>query len=235
MATDWKQYQEEAAAFFRSLGLNSKVNHVVEGVRSKHAIDVYVTFDRWGMRHTWIVECKCHARAITKADVETLKSIASEVGASLAFLLSESGFQSGALDAARKTNVVLSSLEELRTKSRDDVMREALIALENRSLALQEKLFREFMSVEEIGPSHIRSRARDGVDGKSYFSMSGSIAILNMALDRVRLGHLPVTLPGDFDKDPDTYVRCTTLDQFVAEATRVVERIEIWAAKQNPR
>ncbi len=58
MATDWKQYQEEAAAFFRFLGFKAEVNHTVEGVRSTHAIDVYITFDRWGMRHTWIVDCK---------------------------------------------------------------------------------------------------------------------------------------------------------------------------------
>src|SRR3989454_11774960 len=232
---DWKQYQEEAAALFRSLGFKAEGNHVVEGVRSKHVIDVYVTFGRWGIRHTWIVECKRHARAITKADVETLKSIASEIGASLAFLLSESGFQSGALNAARKTNVVLSSLEELRTKSSDDVMREALIALENRGLALQDKMFREFTCDIKEGPGYVSSRVRDGVDGERYYSMCGSIAMLNMALDRVRLGHLPVTLPGDFDFDSDAYVRCTTLDQFVAEATRVVQRVETWGAQQKPR
>ena len=107
MSADWKQYQEEAAAFFRSLGFQATVDYTVEGVRSKHAIDVYVTFERWGMSHIWIVECKHRPRAVTKADVETLKSIASEIGASLAFLLSESGFQSGAFDAARKTNQVL--------------------------------------------------------------------------------------------------------------------------------
>ncbi|PYJ76120.1 MAG: hypothetical protein DME69_13660 [Verrucomicrobia bacterium] len=232
---DWKQYQEEAAALFRSLGFKAEVNHVVEGVRSKHVIDVYVTFDRWGLRHTWIVECKRHARPITKADVETLKSIASEIGASLAFLLSESGFQSGAFDAARKTNVVLSSLEELRTKSRDDVMSEALIALENRALALKDKIFREFMCDVEKGCDYITRRVRDGVDGERFYSMIGSIAMLNVALDDVRLGYLPATLPGDFDKDPDAYVRCTTLDQLVAESNRVVQRVEKWVAKQSPR
>jgi hypothetical protein len=188
-----------------------------------------------GLLHTWIVECKLHARAITKADVETLKSIASEIGASLAFLLSESGFQSGALDAARKTNVVLSSLKELRTKSRDDVMREALIALENRALALQDKMFREFMCDVEKGQDYVTRRVRNGIDSGRFYSMSGSIAMLNMALDDVRLGHLPVTVPGDFDKDPDAYVRCTTLDQFVAETTRVIQRVETWVAQQNPR
>ncbi len=55
-----------------------------------------------------------------------------------------------------------------------------------------------------------------------------------MAVDQVRLGNLPVTLPGDFDADPDNYVRCTNLECFVAEANRVLHRVEQWAAKQNP-
>ena len=235
MSEDWAQYQEDAATFFRSLGFNVEVNRLVEGVRSKHKIDVYVTFEKWGMRHTWIVECKKHERAITKADVETLKSIASEVGAGLAFLLSESGFQSGAFDAARKTNVILSSLQESLIKSRDDVMREAISTLEVRALELQNKLFRDFMQDVETGPDYGHYRVRDGVDGAKYLSMVGSLALLNMALDGVRLGRFPVTLPGDLDKTPNSYSRCTNLEEFVAKAAGVLERVKTWAAQQNPQ
>ena len=95
---DWKQYQEEAAALFRSLGFKAEVNHVVEGVRSKHVIDVYVTFDRWGLRHTWIVECKRHARPITKADVETLRASHPKSGLVLPF-----SFRSQAFSLERST------------------------------------------------------------------------------------------------------------------------------------
>jgi hypothetical protein len=234
MTTSWQEYQENVAAFFRSLGFEVEIDRTVEGVRSRHAIDVYITFDKWGMRHTWIVECKKHARPITKADVETLKSIASEVGASLAFLLSESGFQSGAFDAARKTNVVLSSIEELQAKSRDDVMREALGALELRALGLEERLLRELRGDIDYGSGSVTSRVRGGVDGHRYYSMVGSVGMVNRALDRVRLGNLPVTLPGDLDADPDAYVRCSSLDQFVSEAGRVLDRVEKWAAEQKP-
>jgi hypothetical protein len=234
MSADWRQYQEEAAAFFRSLGFQAAVDYTVQGVRSNHAIDVHVTFERWGMRHNWIVECKHQARAVTKADVETLKTIASEIGASLAFLLSESGFQSGAFAAAQKTNVVLSSLQELRSKSRDEVMREALGVLGIRCLKLR-AILRDFMVQLESGPTFGRSRIRDGVDGQHYTRIVGVIAIVNEAFDQVRLGDFPVMLTGDFDADPGSYVRCTNLDQFVTEAIRIIERVEQWAAQQNPR
>ena len=106
MAETWHVYQEQTGAFFRSLGLGAEINKLVVGARARHKIDVAVEFERWGLRHLWIVECKQHQRPIEKADVETLKSIASDVGASVALLLAESGFQPGAISAARSTNVV---------------------------------------------------------------------------------------------------------------------------------
>ncbi len=55
----WKQYQEDAATYFRSLGLNASTDVTVKGVRSNHDIDVLVTSHYVGFDVTWIVECKC--------------------------------------------------------------------------------------------------------------------------------------------------------------------------------
>jgi restriction system protein len=41
------------------------------------------------------------------------KSVAQDVGVDKAFLLSESGFQAGAISAARSTNILLSDLQML--------------------------------------------------------------------------------------------------------------------------
>jgi restriction system protein len=40
MADSWQEDQEEAAVFFRSLGLDATTNHTVQGVRTTHDIDV---------------------------------------------------------------------------------------------------------------------------------------------------------------------------------------------------
>lgn len=42
MATTWEDYQEEAASFFRSLGLEATTNVRVNGIRTHHDIDVLV-------------------------------------------------------------------------------------------------------------------------------------------------------------------------------------------------
>jgi hypothetical protein len=49
MADDWKDYQEEAAEFFRSLGLKSSTDVTMEGVRTKHDVDVLVEIDIAGL------------------------------------------------------------------------------------------------------------------------------------------------------------------------------------------
>ena len=38
----WKDYQEEAAEFFRSLGLDANTDVNIQGVRTKHDVDVLV-------------------------------------------------------------------------------------------------------------------------------------------------------------------------------------------------
>lgn len=234
MSKPWHQYQEEAAEFFRSLGFDAKVDFTMQGVRSAHAIDVYVSFEKWGMSHSWIVECKKHSRPISKADVEVLKTIANEVGAGLAFPLSESGFQAGAFESARKTSVVLSSLAELREKSTDDVLRETLSAMEVRVLLLQETLIDDFTIRTSHGPGHFSSKVRAGIDRQMLRRLGGAVAMLDMALNDVRIGKLPTVLPTDIDSDSDNYLRCETLEEFVSQAQSILTYAEEWAERQSP-
>lgn len=115
----WKKYQEDAAAFFRSLGLEALTDETVEGVRTKHDIDLLVKSHHVGFDITWIVECKLWKTPVTKLHVLALREIVSDIGADRGIILSESGFQSGAEEAANLTNVQLTSLEEVRETARD--------------------------------------------------------------------------------------------------------------------
>ena len=114
MATTWQEYQEEAAEFFRSIGLEATTNHTVQGVRTKHAIDVYVKSHHVGFDIVWIVECKHWNTPVSKLHVLALREIVAELGVDRGILLCEAGFQSGALEAATLTNVHPTSLATLR-------------------------------------------------------------------------------------------------------------------------
>jgi restriction system protein len=114
MATTWQEYQEEVSAFFRSLGLDATTNHSVQGVRTSHDIDVYVRSHHVGFDVVWIVECKHWSTPVTKLHVLALREIVTDLGADRGVLLCETGFQSGALEAATLTNVHATSLSALR-------------------------------------------------------------------------------------------------------------------------
>ena len=117
----WRQYQEEAAEFFRALGLEAQTDVKVEGVRTRHDVDVLVKSHHVGFDVTWIVECKQWNTRISKVHVLALRTIVSETGADKGILLSEKGFQSGAIEAAKLTNVDVTSLHEAEIKSEHDI------------------------------------------------------------------------------------------------------------------
>lgn len=121
MTKAWKKYQEEAAAFFRSLGLDASTDERVRGVRTTHDVDVFVKSHHVGFDITWLVECKYWKTKVSKLHVLALREIVSDVGADRGILLSETGFQSGAIEAANLTNVQVTSLAEVRETASNDI------------------------------------------------------------------------------------------------------------------
>jgi hypothetical protein len=119
MAGHWKEYQEEAADFFRSLGLEAATDVTLVGVRTTHDVDVVVRIDVAGFAVTWIVECKHWKDPVNKLHVLALREIVSDLGADRGIILCEVGFQSGAIEAASLTNIKVSSLAELSVDSRE--------------------------------------------------------------------------------------------------------------------
>jgi restriction system protein len=139
MAANWREYQDEAATFFRSLGLDAVSDVRVQGVRTAHDIDVLVKSRHAGFEVTWIVECKLWNAPVSKLHVLALREIVSDTGADRGVLLSESGFQSGAAEAAGLTNVHLTTLAHLRREASDGVCRMRLTDLYDRVEACRER------------------------------------------------------------------------------------------------
>jgi restriction system protein len=121
MANAWKEYQEEAASFFRSLGLDASTDVTVTGVRTTHDIDVVVKSRHIGFEIMWLVECKHWKTRVSKLHVLALREIVADIGADRGILLSEAGFQSGAIEAANLTNVRVTSLAEISVTARNDI------------------------------------------------------------------------------------------------------------------
>ena len=112
--TDWQGYQEEVAGLFRSLGLSVATNQRIEGTRTFHDVDVVVRSKQAGIEQLWLIECKKWNRPISKDKVLTLRTIVDDTGADRGFMMAESGYQSGTLEAANRTNITLTCIADLK-------------------------------------------------------------------------------------------------------------------------
>ena len=121
MPPAWKNYQEEAATFFRSLGLEASTDVKIDGARTSHDIDVLVKSIHAGFEIIWLVECKHWKTSVSKLHVFALREIVNETGADRGILLCETGFQSGAIDAANLTNVKVTSLAKMTESTKNEV------------------------------------------------------------------------------------------------------------------
>ena len=135
----WKLYQEDVAAYFRSLGLEASTDTTINGVRTKHDIDVLVKSHHVGFDITWVVECKFWNTPVSKLHILALREIVADVGADRGIILSESGFQSGAQEAANLTNVRLTSFADIRETARNSFIAMHFMELYDRVESCRER------------------------------------------------------------------------------------------------
>lgn len=139
---EWKKYQEEAADFFRSLGLEAETDVTINGVRTKHDVDVLVKSHHVGFGITWIIECKHWSSKVSKLHVLALREIVSDTGADRGILLAENGFQSGAIEAAALTNIHVTSLAEVTNTASHDILSMKLRELYDRMVSCKEEYWK---------------------------------------------------------------------------------------------
>ena len=134
---DWFQFQEDICTYFNSIGASAETNVKVKGIRTNHDIDVLVKTKYLGEDLVWIIEAKKWKSRVNKLQVLGLRTIADDIGADRAFIISEAGFQSGAHEAAENTNVKLKTYEELKIDTRELVESEIIKSYKKRLSLLE--------------------------------------------------------------------------------------------------
>lgn len=136
---DWYIFQEQIRKHFISIGADAKTNVCIQGVRTKHDIDVFVKTKFLGEDITWLVEAKLWKSKVKKAEVLAFRSIIDDIGADRGFIVSNAGFQRGAIEAAQNTNVKLKTLEELKVNTKDMIEGEILKTYHKRLVLIEDR------------------------------------------------------------------------------------------------
>lgn len=105
--TDWRDLQDKAASILRICGFESDVERTIETVRGKVDVDVHAIDSTASPKLIYLCECKYWSSAVPKTVVHSFRTVVSDYGAHVGFLISRNGFQSGAYEAAQNSNIRL--------------------------------------------------------------------------------------------------------------------------------
>jgi hypothetical protein len=226
--------------------MDASVDVTVAGVRTSHNIDVLVRVKYVGFEITWIVECKAWSSRVPKEKVFALRQIVDDVGADRGFLMAESGYQSGALEAALVSNVTLTSVKELTERLRYDLAMTKLAKLERRADILGARYWR----LDKY--TRIDAGLRPDV-GEGGYSGNHTISAVEQILREVRLRGFPLVYDrtmaalasfgnrydpaggpdGKIIDAPETLV--AVLDDELSELEEKLSQAETVANKKRPR
>ena len=108
----WQDLQGYVAQTFSEIGCQVHTAAKVDLPRGSVELDVFVIDVTTVPHANYVCECKNWGRRVPKSVVHGFRTVVSELGAHRGFLISRSGFQSGAREAATFTNIDLVSWRE---------------------------------------------------------------------------------------------------------------------------
>ena len=225
----WREYQEQVAELFTKLGCLAMIEAKIKGVRASHKIDVWVEFNKLGLDHKWVIECKKWKSPVPKEKVEALIGIVSDIGADKGILVSEVGFQKGAIDAARLTNIQLITYADLKNAMMADFGALVISNLSQKITALQLRV-QKFRIVQKKSNVLTHFTPRPGLDCESEIKMVGQLGIIEYGVKMVRVNHYPAPCGAD---DSGNVIHGKTAEEFLEIALAKVRLIEEWTTKQE--
>jgi Restriction endonuclease len=104
---DWHDLQRHVSTILQECGLNSETDRELQLARGKAAIDVYASDPSTTPPGIYLAECKRWRTSVPQAEVQAFRTVIADAGAHFGLFISASGFQSGAFEVVKNTNVHL--------------------------------------------------------------------------------------------------------------------------------
>lgn len=110
--TTWEDLQEMVANILRECKFSVEIEKKIHSARGAVSIDVYAEEQVFSRPYIVLCECKYWKARIPQSIVHGFRTIMSDIGANLGYIITSSYFQSGAFDASLNTNVRLKTWTE---------------------------------------------------------------------------------------------------------------------------
>lgn len=186
---DWKELQDRVAQLFSEMGCDARVGERVKLVRGEKEIDVLVRDPQSTPASVYLCECKFWSNPIPQEVIHSFRTVLADFGAHRGFIISKVGFQSGAWEAVKNTNLDLVTFDELQSIFFD----RWTIAMAKLFLPYADRLFPYWdfpgkipkikWSKEHVDRQHLLTEAYTPlVSLGPWFEMNGSVWQLPMTL-----------------------------------------------------
>lgn len=113
---DWRALQAEVAQILRECGFQAEVEAPITLARGQAEVDVYAVETVRGRRNVIFCECKLWKATVPQAVIHSFRSVVADGGANVGYVITSSGFQSGAYTAADLTNIRLVTWAEFQNE-----------------------------------------------------------------------------------------------------------------------
>jgi restriction system protein len=113
---EWKELETQTARILSECGFAVEQAKKLPAVRGSAEIDVYAEEEVKGRRYVLLCECKHWRTRVPQNVVHAFRTVCADVGANAGYVISTAGFQAGAFEAAKQTNVSLVTWEEFQAK-----------------------------------------------------------------------------------------------------------------------
>ena len=159
--SDWRGLQSDVARILTEAGLDADVERTLQTARGTVEIDVYAEEVAHGRRSILLVECKNWRSRIPQQTIHAFRTVVAETGANVGYIVSSTGFQSGAFTAADLTNLRLVTWDAFQQEFEEQwIERYLLPTMADRLdpvLSYTEPLVpKSFMQVNEAGVARLK-------------------------------------------------------------------------------
>lgn len=110
--SSWQELEQRVAQVFREMGCVTAINKTIGTPRGAVEVDVAVRDETVVPQALYLCECKHWAKAVSQSEIHAFRTVVLEVGANRGIMISKSGFQRGAVEAAKFTNIDLLTWDE---------------------------------------------------------------------------------------------------------------------------
>jgi hypothetical protein len=135
---DWKDLQGKVAQVLRDIGCETEVEKVVQTVRGTPEIDVFAVDSTQVPNLVYLCECKHWSTPVPQSVIHAFRTVVADYGAHVGILISRVGFQSGAYEATRNTNIQLLSWQEFQMQLKPRWRNSMLVKLDRIGLPLRD-------------------------------------------------------------------------------------------------